>query len=141
MNRFNEDNQTGENHEGTHPNKPTKFLTASSIIGDKVINPQQENLGYIKDIMINVVTGKIEYVVMELGGFLGIGEKLFAIPFQLLELNAKKQLFVFDQSKETIEKAPGFNKDHWPETNNHMINNSQAYWGGFMGANTGGVPF
>ena len=138
MSKFDEDNQTGKNHSGPHSNSPTKFLTATSIIGDKVVNPQGDKLGSINDLMIDLQFGKIEYVVIELGGFLGIGEKFFAIPFHLLTLDAKNQKFILNQLKETLEKAPGFDKDHWPETNIHMYEPANTYWGEFMGVNTGG---
>lgn len=113
------DNLTGTNNEGAAPNLPLKCLTASSIIGDKVNNKADEHLGQIKDIMLNVQTGAVEYYIIEFGGFLGIGEKFFAIPFNLLTVDADRQLFIFDQPKEMLEKAPGFDKDHWPETNLH----------------------
>lgn len=141
MNKFNQDNESGINHEGVFPNRPIKFLTATSIIGDKVINPQDENLGSIKDIMIDLRNGSIEYIVIELGGFFGIGEKLFAIPFSLLKVDSKNQRFILDQPKEILEKAPGFNVEHWPETNSHLLDSANGYWGGFMGANTGGPAY
>lgn len=140
MKTFTADNQSGKNHDGPHPNTPLKFLTATSIIGDKVQNPGGEHLGTIKDIMIQVGTGQIEYVVVELGGFLGMGEKFFAIPYPLLSVDAKDEVFILDQPRETLAKAPGFNKDHWPETNTHEFDHASGYWGGFMGANTGYVP-
>ena len=87
--------------------------------------------------MIDIRSGHIEYVVLELGGFLGLGEKFFAIPFSLLGVNAKNQNFVLHHDKATLLAAPGFDKDHWPETNTHMFDHSSAYWGGFMGVNTG----
>jgi sporulation protein YlmC with PRC-barrel domain len=141
MNKFEIDNQTGKNHTGAHPNTPVRFLTASSIMADKVLNPQKEKLGSIKDIMIDIQNGKIEYVVIELGGFLGIGEKFFAIPFSLLRVDTKNHAFILDQDKETLQAAPGFDKDHWPETNTHMFDDSSTYWGGFVGANSGAVPY
>jgi sporulation protein YlmC with PRC-barrel domain len=131
------DNESGRNHEGAHANTPLKYLTASSIIGDKVYNLQDEKLGEIKDIMIDLEVGRIEYFVIEFGGFLGIGEKFFAIPFRLLQVDEEKEAFTFDQSKETLEKAPGFDKDHWPETNSHAMQETYSYWGSFMGPNTG----
>ena len=139
MNKFEADNQTGKNHTGAHPNSPVKFLTATSIIGDKIHNFQNESLGSVKDIMIDLKTGKIEYVVVEMGGFLGLGEKFFAIPFSLLTADGKDQSFILSQEKTTLEAAPGFDKDHWPETNTHMFDTSSAYWGDFMGPNTGGA--
>src|SRR5271170_7991796 len=109
MNTLNEDNLTGVNHGELFANKPLRYLSASSIIGDKVHNNKEEHLGEIKDIMIDITTGTIDYYVIEFGGFLGIGIKYFAIPFKLLQPDAEKKQFVFDQPKEALEKAPGFN--------------------------------
>ena len=141
MKNFDADNLSGKNHEGPHPNLPLKFLTSSSIIKDKVLNPKGEHLGMIKDIMIDLESGKVEYVVIELGGFLGIGEKYFAIPFSLLKVDAKNRVFILNQSKDVLKKAPGFDKDHWPETNTHEFDNSSTYWGSFMGSSSGSVPY
>lgn len=122
-----EDNFTGSNTEGLSANLPLKCLTATSIIGDKVRNKEDEHLGKIKDIMLNVNTGAIEYYIIEFGGFLGVGEKFFAIPFSLLTVDPVKQVFIFDQKRELLEKAPGFDKDHWPETNIHYYDADQ-HW-------------
>ena len=62
----------GINREGAHPNMPLKYLTATSIIGDKVYNEKDEHMGKIADIMIDITTAKIEYVVIGFGGFLTI---------------------------------------------------------------------
>jgi sporulation protein YlmC with PRC-barrel domain len=131
MNNLEKDNLTGINQGPLLPNLPLKYLTASSIIGDKVHNEGDEHMGVIKDIMIDVTTGKIEYYVIEFGGFLGIGIKYFAIPFNLLRVDAAKKIYVFNQKKEMLEKAPGFNIDHWPDTNIH-IEEMRGYWN-FMG--------
>lgn len=121
------DDAAGTNNESAQPNLPLKFLTASSLIGDGVRNKENEDLGQIKDIMINVQTGSIEYYIIEFGGFLGIGEKFFAIPFKLLTIDPKEQVFIFDQKREMLEKAPGFQKDHWPETNRHFYD-ADKHW-------------
>ncbi len=125
MNTLPNDNATGHNKEGAHPNLPLKYLTASSIICDKVHNENDEHLGKIADIMVDISTGKIEYVVIEFGGFLTIGTKLFAVPFGLLKVDAAKKTFIFNQPREMLEKAPGFDMNHWPETNFHA---EQTYW-------------
>lgn len=136
------DNMTGENHTGKRPNKPVQFLTASSVIGDKIYNHLDEDLGEIKEIMLDIRNGSIEYVVLEYGGFLGMGSKFFAIPFKALDIDTKRHAFILRQSKQVLENAPGFDKDHWPETNSHSsYSSSDTYWGGFMGSNTGSVPY
>ena len=127
MNRLSEDNLSGINHEGPANNRPLKYLTASSIIGDHVHNPENEHIGIIKDIMIDISTGKIDYFIIEFGGFLGIATKLYAIPFGLLHVDAENKLFVFNQKKETVELAPGFDSEHWPDTNVHL-DRVYDYW-------------
>ncbi len=130
------DNLTGKNHGHPSVNRPLKYLTASSIIGDKVENLQGEHVGKIKDIMIDLTTGGIDYVVLEVGGFLGINEKLFAIPFLALKPHPHNNDFLLDVKKDFLVKAPGFDKNHWPDTNSHYLD-VHRYWGDFMGPSTG----
>ncbi len=125
MDTLQNENLTGVNREGVHPNVPLKFLTATSVIGDKVHNAAGEHIGKIEDIMIDITNGKIEYVVIAFGGFLTIGEKYFAIPFRLLQVDTENKAFIFNQPKEILEKAPGFDMNHWPETNLH---GEATYW-------------
>jgi len=127
MDNLLKDNLTGVNNGPLLPNLPLKHLTASSIIGDKVHNKQGERMGDIKDIMIDINTGQIVYYVIEFGGFLGIGIKYFAIPFRLLQVDTEKKQYVLDTPREVLEKAPGFNLDHWPETNIHL-EEIHGYW-------------
>jgi hypothetical protein len=75
--------------------------------------------------MLDIAAGKIEYVVIKSGGFLTIGEKYFAVPFNLLKVDPVKKQFILNQSQEMIEKAPGFDLNHWPETNFHA---EETYW-------------
>lgn len=132
------ENRTGINTDGVNANFPLRLLTATSIIGDNVINRSGDDLGKVKDIMIDVRRGTIEYVVIEFGGFLGIGEKFFAVPFEALELKAGRQVYVLDRDKKFLENAPGFDKEHWPGTNSRHYSEVRGYWGDFMGPSTGG---
>ena len=89
-------------------------MDAASLIGDKVVNATGDDLGKIEAIMLDVNSGHIAYAVLSFGGFLGMGSKLFAIPWSALVLDARHKRFVLDVSKERLESAPGFDKDHWP---------------------------
>lgn len=89
-------------------------VKASSIIGTDVVNPKGENLGEIKEVVIDPGTGKVAYAVVSFGGFLGMGEKLFAIPFKSFEYNVTKNEYVLEVTKERLKAAPGFDADHWP---------------------------
>lgn len=92
------------------------LLSATTMIGDAVRNPQGEDLGEIEELMIDLDAGRIAYAVLSFGGFLGIGDKLFAIPWEALTLLADEHAFTLDIDRETLEKAPGFDQDDWPET-------------------------
>lgn len=128
------DNQTGKNHEGNQPNVPLRRLTASTIIGTSVENNDGEELGKVKDLMINLNAGGIEYAILEAGSFLGIGGKLFAIPYNELTVDPLREIFILNKDKEYVKNAPGFDKDHWPETNDHesyytdYYSNVGSYW-------------
>jgi sporulation protein YlmC with PRC-barrel domain len=89
-------------------------LSASSVTGDSVVDAQGENLGKIEEVMLDVDDERIAYAVLSFGGFLGIGDKLFAVPWGALKLDAQKQCFVLNESKERLKNAPGFEKDSWP---------------------------
>ncbi len=82
-------------------------------------------MGEIEDVMIDILTGKIEYYVIKFGGFLTVNEKYFAIPFTLLKVDPGKKQFILNQSRKVLENAPGFDMGHWPETNFHA---EETYW-------------
>lgn len=89
-------------------------VKASSIIGTNVFNPQGDSLGDIKEVVIDPHSGRVAYVVVSFGGFLSMGEKLFAIPFSAFRYNVSNNEYVLDVPKERLEKAPGFDSAHWP---------------------------
>jgi len=97
-------------------------VKASSIIGTDVVNPKGDNLGDIKEVVIDPRTGKVAYAVVSFGGFLGMGTKLFAIPFSAFAYDVEKNEYVLDVSKERLEKAPGFDPDHWPKMSEEKWN-------------------
>ena len=90
-------------------------LSSSSISGDAVVNRMGDSLGKIEDLMIDLPANRVAYAVLSFGGFLGIGNKLFAVPFEVLELDTENKRFILDIPKERLEAAPGFDKDDWPD--------------------------
>ena len=89
----------------------------SSLTGMQVRNPSGEELGTIDDYVIDMESGRISYVALSFGGFLGLGDKLFAIPFNAMTLHHdadNNYYFVLAVPKESLEKAPGFDKEKWP---------------------------
>jgi sporulation protein YlmC with PRC-barrel domain len=91
-----------------------RLMGADTLIGNDVYNRQDENLGDIKEIMLNVPAGRISYAVLSYGGVLGLGDKLFAVPWDALILDTDNKRFTLNVSKDRLENAPGFDKDNWP---------------------------
>ena len=92
-----------------------RVLSATTIIGDKVVNPEGEQLGTLKELMIDMDGGHIAYAVLSFGGFLGMGDKLFAIPWEALAIDTEEHAFILEVDKEVLKNAPGFDKEHWPD--------------------------
>jgi sporulation protein YlmC with PRC-barrel domain len=91
-----------------------QFLSATTIIGDRIENDDGDVLGELKELMIDCDTGRIAYAVLSFGGLMGLGNKLFAIPWESLELDADQQCFLLNVDKERLKGAPGFDKSQWP---------------------------
>lgn len=96
-------------------NEYSSVLTASSLKGTGIINNKGENLGELKDLMIDLLSGNIAYAVVSFGGFLGMGNKLFAMPWEAFVVDEKKEKLVANLDKEVLENAPGFDENNWPK--------------------------
>ena len=94
-------------------------LSATTIINTSVENSFDENLGKIEELMVDLESGRIAYAVLSFGGFLGMGDKLFAIPFEALKFDTVNEKIILDVDKEILENAPGFDKDNWPDITEH----------------------
>jgi sporulation protein YlmC with PRC-barrel domain len=94
-------------------------LSATSIINTSVVNAAGEDLGKIEELMIDLNSGRVSYAVLSFGGFLGMGDKLFAIPFEALTVDTVEEQIILNVDKEILKNAPGFDKDNWPNTSEH----------------------
>src|SRR3569833_1509195 len=111
------------------------LMSADSLTGDSVVSTTGEDLGEIEAIMLDVPRGRVAYAVLSFGGFLGMGDKLFAIPWDALTLDAERECFILDVEKDRLKNAPGFDKDHWPAmadmqwaSDIHSYYVSRPYW-------------
>jgi len=89
---------------------------ASKIIGTDVKNSQGQNLGKVKELVLDPESGQVVYAVVSFGGVLGVGDKLFAVPWRVLSWTRDKEYYVLNVDKDTLKKAPGFDKKHWPDS-------------------------
>ncbi len=88
---------------------------SEDVVGKDVKNLAEDNLGQIKEVMLDKVSGRVAYVVLESGTFLGMGGKLFAIPWNSINYDKTGECFILNVDKEKIKTAPGFNKENWPD--------------------------
>jgi len=108
MNDTNNSNVTIAGHLGS------RVLSASTLNGNDVYNPSGDKLGSIKEIMLDIETGKVCYAVLSFGGFISLGEKLFAVPWSALTIDTVNKRFVMDTDEERLKNAPGFDANNWP---------------------------
>ena len=91
------------------------LLSAESIMSDSIKNAEGKDLGNVKELMLNPDSGKIDYAVLSFGGFLGMGDKYFAVPWDAMEVDRDSKVMRLNMPKERLEKMEGFDKDNWPD--------------------------
>jgi sporulation protein YlmC with PRC-barrel domain len=109
------DSEKAEENPRNQENRIRRVLGASTLTGDSVRNTAGEDLGKIEEIMLDLASGRVAYAVLSFGGFLGIGDKLFMVPWSALTVDQSAHEFVLDVKREALEQAPGFDKNNWPD--------------------------
>ncbi len=119
----------------TDPNKRfRRVMSAGSLTSDKVVNEAGESLGKVDEIMIDIPSGRVAYAVLSFGGVLNLGAKLFAVPWAELRLDEDRKCFILNVDKRTLESAPGFDKDNWPDM-------ADPIWGASIFKHYGATPY
>src|SRR5580692_8945399 len=103
--------QTPAAGEGSTP----RILATSALKGSRVGNFAGQDLGKVDDLVIDVNTGRLGYVIVSMGGFLGIGDKLFAVPWELFTVRVGDHEFLLDIEKQMLQDAPSFERTKWPD--------------------------
>lgn len=107
-----------------------QLMGANTLTGNDVYNQNDEKLGDIKDFMLDMRNGRVSYAVLSFGGFMGLGEKLFAVPLSALILDTINKRFTLNVDKGRLENAPGFDKDQWPDmANSEWAQTIHNYYG------------
>jgi len=91
-----------------------ELMGTDTLVGNDVCNIQGEGIGNIKEIMLDMRSGRVSYAVLSFTAFLSMGEKLFAVPWNALTLDTEHKRFVLNVAKDNLKNAPGFDKSHWP---------------------------
>jgi sporulation protein YlmC with PRC-barrel domain len=101
------------------PSMNPSMHRGSKLIGADVENPQGQDLGDIKDVIIDGQTGRVAYVVIAFGGLMGLGDKYFAVPFEALRAEpgqkpGDRERYLLNVDTERMKNAPGFDQNNWP---------------------------
>lgn len=91
-----------------------ELMGAHTLVGNDVYNLKGEDIGDIKEIMLDMRSGRVSYAVLSFEPFLSMGAKLFAVPWNALTLDTKNKRFTLNVEKDRLKDAPGFDKSNWP---------------------------
>ncbi len=109
-----------------HSNQVVRTI---DVIGKKVIDSELKDLGKIEEIVLDKVSGETRYAVLSFGGFLGLGDKLYAIPWKSINYVPEEDGFVLNIEKEQLKTAPGFDKNNWPDfANSNFCNTVSEFY-------------
>jgi len=98
-------------------NPSGRLIAASQVSGTVVYNPQGERLGKIEDLMIDKVSGRIPYAVLSFGGFLGIGDRYYPLPWPQLRYDTGMGGYVVNLDKRMLDNAPSYAAGATPDWN------------------------
>jgi sporulation protein YlmC with PRC-barrel domain len=88
---------------------------ASKLMGTPVNNLQDEKLGKVENLLVDLPSGRVVAMIVSSGGFLGMGDELSAVPPTALRFNTDRDTLQLDASKEMLSSAPHFKADQWPD--------------------------
>ena len=109
--------------------RSAELIASDRVEGTAVYDRQGERLGSISHVMIGKRNGQAEYAVMSFGGFLGIGNDHYPIPWQMLNYDVEKGGYVVDLDKEKLAAAPRFSADLRPQYDRDYMSSLYGYYG------------
>jgi sporulation protein YlmC with PRC-barrel domain len=95
-----------------------RVMSVNSLSKNRVTNMNGEDLGRIEDIMVDLETGRIAFVVLSTGGFIGREARLYAIPWEALTLSLHDKKYILNITRETLANAPSFSRSNLPDSSN-----------------------
>lgn len=90
-----------------------RVYPVSTVLNGRVLNLAGDDLGKVEDLMLNPVNGRIVWAILSFGGFLGIGDKRFPVPWKALRVDLSKKEIILDIDRAALDRAPNFDKENW----------------------------
>ena len=95
--------------------KSARFVPSIRLAQYDVVNKKGEDMGQVQTFVVDMHEGLIAFALVAFGGFLGITDKWFALPWVALEWHPETMKFILDMPEEVLKNAPGMDKDKWLE--------------------------
>ncbi len=101
-------------HEGLPIDETSRLIASNKVEGTVVYGRGGERLGTIYNFMVDKYSGQVEYAVMSYGGFLGLGQRYYPLPWRILDYDVRDGGYRIDMSHRDLEHAPSFSRDDEP---------------------------
>ena len=111
----------------------TSLIASDRVEGTVVYNRQGDRLGTIENFMVDKLTGKVDYANLSFGGLFGVGASLHPLPWNVLDYDKDKGGYVVDLDKETLEKAPKYDRDTAPAFDDEYKRGVDDYYAPYNG--------
>ena len=118
-----------ETTQGLEIDETSRLIASNKVEGTEVYNRAGEHLGEVYNFMVDKFTGQVSYAVMSFGGFLGIGERYHALPWEVLDYDVNQGGYVVDINTEKLKSAPSFGADEDPWLDPDYPSGIGDYWG------------
>jgi sporulation protein YlmC with PRC-barrel domain len=102
------------NHSGLKPDINPRMITATTVIGEIVIGSDGKQLGKIEEVVLDLTSGTVSYLVLSTGGFLGFRDKFYALPLDSLAISSEEKLCFIDIDQKRLKTIPEIDKRNWP---------------------------
>ena len=106
----------------------TDLIASNKVEGTAVYNRQGERLGEVYNFMVGKRSGRVAYAVMSFGGFLGMGESYYPLPWNALDYDEQMGGYVVDVSKDRLTNAPSYRTGEDPFSDREYGRRVTSYW-------------
>ena len=118
-----------DRHEGLPIEETSRLIASNKVEGTLVYSRDRHRLGTIYNFMVDKVSGQVEYAVMRYGGFLGMGQRYYPLPWRVLTYHRDAGGYVIDMSARDFEDAPSFDRESEPEFDRNYGRKVHSWYG------------
>jgi sporulation protein YlmC with PRC-barrel domain len=116
-------------HQGLPIDETSQLIASNKVEGTPVYGREGERLGTVYNFMVDKITGQVEYAVMSYGGFLGLGQRYFPLPWRMLDYDTREGGYHIDMTDRDLERAPSFTRESEPRFSREYGRRVHDYYG------------